>query len=125
MARVRPVERPLPLSLRSLARHVDAERFVQEGLLRMWRLAPTLALPGHDASLRRTRRLVRNLASNEARKQQRFVAPEDEDLPPEGREAAFERTLAARRLVAMLDGEGLSSTARVVLARARNLTQSC
>ena len=41
------------------------------------------------------------------------------DLDPAGRELAFEAARAARRLEAALDGEGLSSTSRAVLARIR------
>ena len=44
-------------------------------------------------------------------------APEFHDLEPAAREAAFERTCAARALEAALDDEGLSSTAHAVLAR--------
>ena len=39
------------------------------------------------------------------------------DLDAEGRRAAFERTLQQRRVEAALDPEGLSTTARAVLAR--------
>lgn len=41
------------------------------------------------------------------------------DLGDEGRNAAFERTVVQRRLEAALDPEGLSTTARAVLARIR------
>lgn len=39
------------------------------------------------------------------------------DLDAQGREAAFERAVTLRRMEAALDPEGLSSTARAVLAR--------
>lgn len=39
------------------------------------------------------------------------------DLDPEGRREAFAQTAQARRLEVALDPEGLSSTARAVLAR--------
>jgi hypothetical protein len=39
------------------------------------------------------------------------------DLDAEGRRAAFDATAAARRLEALVDSAGLSSTARAVLAR--------
>ncbi len=39
------------------------------------------------------------------------------DLPPEDREKAFDAQLAARRLERGADPEGLSATARAVLAR--------
>ena len=69
---VRLVELPLRTSLRRLARRVDVEAIVQEGLLRMWLLAPTLALDGEDASLRYALRLVQNLALREAERLRRF-----------------------------------------------------
>lgn len=39
------------------------------------------------------------------------------DLGPEGRERAFQRARALRELEAALDPDGLSTTARAVLAR--------
>ena len=39
------------------------------------------------------------------------------DLAPDGRRAAFDATVKSRRLEAVLDPEGLSSTARAVLGR--------
>ena len=39
------------------------------------------------------------------------------DLDADGRRAAFEETLQQRKLEAAIDGEGLSTTARAVLAR--------
>jgi hypothetical protein len=41
------------------------------------------------------------------------------DLPPAARERAFERALALRVAEAALDPDGLSTTARAVLARIR------
>jgi hypothetical protein len=41
------------------------------------------------------------------------------DLDPSGREEVYEATLALRELEAALDPEGLSTTARAVLARIR------
>jgi hypothetical protein len=41
------------------------------------------------------------------------------DLDAAGRREVFERARAARRLEATLDAEGLSTTARAVLARIR------
>jgi hypothetical protein len=41
------------------------------------------------------------------------------DLDAAGREEAFEAAARARKIEAALDGEGLSSTARAVLARIR------
>jgi DNA-directed RNA polymerase specialized sigma24 family protein len=65
---VRLVEMPLRRSLQSFARGVDVESVLQEGLLRMWVLAPRLALTGRDASLRYAFRLTQNLAISEARR---------------------------------------------------------
>ncbi len=45
------------------------------------------------------------------------------DLPPADRERAFALTLAWRRLEAAHDPDGLSSTARAVLARTALLSQ--
>lgn len=39
------------------------------------------------------------------------------DLGPDGRDRAFERARALRRIEAALDPDGLSTTARAVLAR--------
>jgi len=69
---VRAVERPLRSSLRSFARQVDVEAVVQEGLTRMWVLAPRVALEGENASLRYALRLVRNLALREIERSGRF-----------------------------------------------------
>ena len=41
------------------------------------------------------------------------------DLSPDGREAAFEVALRARRVEAAIDSQGYSSTVRAVLARLR------
>jgi len=41
------------------------------------------------------------------------------DLDEEGRRRAFDETLRTRRLEAAMDAEGLSTTARAVLARLR------
>jgi DNA-directed RNA polymerase specialized sigma24 family protein len=65
---VRLVEMPLRASLRRFAPVVDVEEIVQEGLVRMWRLAPGLGLSGANASLHYVRRLARNLAISEARR---------------------------------------------------------
>ena len=46
---------------------------MQEGLLRMWKLAPTLELEGVNASLRFAHKVVRNLALMEARRLRRQV----------------------------------------------------
>lgn len=45
------------------------------------------------------------------------------DLAPDDREAAFDVLVEARRLEAAWDADGLSATARAVLARATRLDQ--
>jgi RNA polymerase sigma-70 factor (ECF subfamily) len=77
---MRLVELPLRASLRSFAMAVDVEAIMQEGLLRMWQLAPTLALEGSDASLRYAARMMRNLALAEARRLRRVSATDLDDL---------------------------------------------
>lgn len=81
---VRLAERPLRTALRSFARVVDVEAIVQEGLLRMWVLAPTIALEGENASLRYVTRLARNLAVREAERMGIFVSMDRDD--PAGHE---------------------------------------
>jgi RNA polymerase sigma-70 factor (ECF subfamily) len=76
---VRAVERPLRSSLRGFARHVDVEAMLQEGLTRMWVLAPRVALTGDNASLRYALRLVRNLALREAERAGRFERLDPDD----------------------------------------------
>lgn len=80
---VRAVELPLRGSLRRFARHVDVESITQEGLLRMWRLAPTIELEGKDASLRYALRLVRNLALREIERNRIYVPEDPEGNDPE------------------------------------------
>lgn len=77
---VRLAEMPLRRSLRSFARRVDVEAVLQEGLLRMWMLAPSLELTGASASLRYAFVLVRRLAlSEERRTSRRREVPLDDD----------------------------------------------
>jgi RNA polymerase sigma-70 factor (ECF subfamily) len=64
---LRLVELPLRDRLRSFAQAVDVEAVLQEGLLRMWQLAPRVRLEGHQASLRYAAHLTRNLALMETR----------------------------------------------------------
>jgi DNA-directed RNA polymerase specialized sigma24 family protein len=73
-------EPPLRKSLRGFARYVDVEGVVQEGLLRMWRLAPSLSLTGENASLRYALRLVRHLAVDETRRLGKATPEDLEDL---------------------------------------------
>jgi DNA-directed RNA polymerase specialized sigma24 family protein len=101
---VRRCDLPLRKSLRSFAPAVDVESVLQEGLLRMWRLAPTLVLAGQNASLRYALRLVRNLAISEGRRRGAEIDDDDAkarpkihvapDPPPdEGLRRAVERCL--------------------------------
>ena len=78
---VRLVEPPLRASLSGFARSVDVEAVVQEGLLRMWVLAPRLTLVGRDAPLRYALTLVRNLVRREAQRLSRFDHPEASPEP--------------------------------------------
>jgi RNA polymerase sigma factor (sigma-70 family) len=80
-------EIPLRKSLRRFARAVDVEAVMQEGLLRMWRLAPTLQLEGENASLRYATTLMRNLALSEARRLRKLTPADLAALEqsPEGR----------------------------------------
>lgn len=78
---LRLAELPLRASLRSFADRVDIEAVLQEGLMRMWSLAPTLKLEGPDASIRFARRMVYNLAVSYVRKHRREVAGDPPDLP--------------------------------------------
>ncbi len=90
---IRRVEMPLRASLRRFARFVDVEDVVQEGLLRMWVLAPRVVLDGRNASLRYALTLVRNLARKEVRRRHGHVVfdPEEHadpvgpDPPPDPR----------------------------------------
>jgi len=79
---VRAGELPLRRSLRPFTRRVDVEAIVQEGLLRMWDLAPRIDLQGRDASLRYAARLVRNLALKEIERGARLdpIPPGDDDV---------------------------------------------
>ena len=94
---VRRVELPLRSSLRSFARWVDVEAIVQEGLMRMWILAPQLALSGENASYRYSARLMRNLALQEVRRARRFhplgdAGGSSAGPPPEDQLPALEPT---------------------------------
>lgn len=52
-----------------------------------------------------------------------LASPSFRDLSPADRDTAFDAQLAARRIERALDGDGLSGTARAVLARARSVPQ--
>lgn len=80
---VRRVEPQLRAVLRRFARAVDVEAVLQEGLLRMWLLAPTLDLTGKHASLPYASTIVRNLAVHEAKRSGALVPLEPvSDGPP-------------------------------------------
>lgn len=88
---VRLVEPALRRGLRRFARVADAEAVLQEGLMRMWVLAPTLDLAGNDASLRYAHTLVANLARHEARRFGHTVPLDDgTDNPAVGHEPAVD-----------------------------------
>jgi RNA polymerase sigma-70 factor (ECF subfamily) len=62
-------ESPLRASLRSFAAAVDTEAVLQEGLLRVWQLAPSFTPDGRPNSLLRyAHRIVRHLAISETRR---------------------------------------------------------
>jgi DNA-directed RNA polymerase specialized sigma24 family protein len=62
-------EGALRRSLRGFAASVDVEAVLQEGLLRMWQLAPAFVPDGRpNALLRYTHRICRNLALSECRR---------------------------------------------------------
>jgi RNA polymerase sigma-70 factor (ECF subfamily) len=72
-------EHPLRLSLRSFATRVDVEAVMQEGLLRVWNVAPRVERDGApNALLRVALRIVRNLAIDEVRRA-RSVPLDDDD----------------------------------------------
>lgn len=79
---VRLAEPALRRGLRRFARVVDTESVLQEGLMRIWVLAPTLPLAGSDASLRYAHTLVANLARHEARRFGHTVPLDDENDSP-------------------------------------------
>jgi DNA-directed RNA polymerase specialized sigma24 family protein len=69
-------EAPLRASLRTFARMVDTEAVLQETLLRVWQVAPSLKRDGRaNALFRLALTIARNLAISEARRT--TAAPED------------------------------------------------
>jgi RNA polymerase sigma-70 factor (ECF subfamily) len=117
---VRRVEQPLRRGLRSFARVVDIESVLQETLLRMWRLAPTLTLEGENASLRYASRMARNLALSEARRYGR-VSPAElgelEGLPQTVVEPRNPSDPGLRRALARCIGKLSDRQRRVLTAR--------
>src|SRR5690348_16436240 len=84
-------EPTLRASLRKLARDVDAEAILQEGLLRIWQVAPRFAPDGNpNALLRLAHRVVHNLAISEVRRlhptaeiDDRLIDLADPSAPPD------------------------------------------
>lgn len=77
-------ERPLRESLRSFARYVDTEAMLQEGLLRVWQVAPHVKPDGRpNALLRMAIRICRNACVSDLRRR-REVVPAEEGMPAEG-----------------------------------------
>jgi DNA-directed RNA polymerase specialized sigma24 family protein len=69
-------EAPLRASLRSFARRVDTEAVLQEALLRVWQVAPSVKMDGRPNALFRLALITaRNLAISEARRT--VAAPEE------------------------------------------------
>lgn len=66
---VAQAERPLRDSLRSFAAHLDTEAVLQEALLRIWQVAPSVVPDGRPNTLLRFGlRVARNLALSECRR---------------------------------------------------------
>jgi RNA polymerase sigma-70 factor (ECF subfamily) len=75
-------EMPLRESLRSFAAVCDTEAALQETLLRVWQLAPTVVPDGRGNSLLRfAHRIARNLCLDEARRKRSEPAPDEEIVP--------------------------------------------
>lgn len=73
-------ETELRLSLRTFAAAVDTEAVLQEGLLRVWQVAPRHEPDGRPNSLLRLAvRITRNLAIDETRRLKRASVSLDED----------------------------------------------
>ncbi len=83
-------ERPLRESLRPFATRLDVEAVLQEGLLRVWQVAPRAAPDGRpNVLLRLGVRVCRNLALSELRRRREELPgddapePEVEPAPPD------------------------------------------
>jgi len=71
-------------SLRGFATQVDTEAVLQEGLLRVWQIAPRVTPDGKGNSLLRVaHRIVRNAALDEARRMGNRMESAAEELDPE------------------------------------------
>lgn len=71
-------ERPVRVSLRGFAPHVDTEAVLQEALLRAWQVAPRFRPDGGaNALLRFTLRAAQNLALSEARRLRPSLLPDE------------------------------------------------
>lgn len=97
-------ERPLRASLRRFAAVVDTEAVLQEGLLRVWQVAPKVTADGKaNALLRVAHRIVRNAAIDAARRER--IQPLDpvlleaasEPLEPVPPDPALRRAIAECR----------------------------
>lgn len=76
---LRLTEIPLRRSLRRFATAVDVEEVMQEGLLRLWMLAPGKDLRGENASLRYAVTVMHNLAGKIAKRNGLIhLIPDDE-----------------------------------------------
>jgi RNA polymerase sigma factor (sigma-70 family) len=76
---LRLTEIPLRRSLRRFATAVDVEEVMQEGLLRLWMLAPGKDLRGENASLRYAVTVMHNLARKIAKRNGLIhLIPDDE-----------------------------------------------
>jgi RNA polymerase sigma factor (sigma-70 family) len=84
------VEMPLRYSLARFARYVDVEVVLQETFMRMWVFANDAErrLTGHDASVRFTFKVARNVAHEELRRSRRDRQVDLEDLDSSGEVAA-------------------------------------
>ena len=70
-------EEPLRRSLRSFASRVDTEAVLQEGLLRVWQVAPKVSISGENSLLRVAFRIVRNAAIDAVRRARKQVVEAD------------------------------------------------
>jgi RNA polymerase sigma-70 factor (ECF subfamily) len=76
-------EEPLRRSLRSFASIVDTEAVLQEGLLRVWQVAPRVVEDGQGNSLlRMAMRIVRNAAIDAARRNRRQISEDPLESSP-------------------------------------------
>ena len=141
-------EAPLRRSLRRFARVVDTEAVLQEGLLRVWQVAPRIERDGKpNALLRMAHRIVGNAAIDETRRQRlpppelapepidptepdpllrRAIAECRDKLPPKPAQALTARLGAHRSDAELAEGLGLKlNTFLQNVGRARKLLLEC